>query len=122
MVNRSCVYGMILMVFASSQWQVLRASRGFGVDGLFLEDVDLVAQHGLGFLDGAGGDFYYGGGVYSDGGHAPGFEVFFYVDYLAVAVQVDGVDGEAHGEGVDAVGGVDPEALAGGEVVGAGGH
>jgi len=28
----------------------------------------------------------------------------------------------AHGEGVDAVGGVDPEALAGEEVVGAGGH
>ena len=58
------------------------------------------------------GSFQDGSGVCSDGGHAPGFQVFFEVDDFAVAVEVDGVDGEAHGEGVDAVGGIDPEALA----------
>jgi hypothetical protein len=92
------------------------------VDGVFKIDVDLVAEGGLGFADGAGGQLQYRGGLDPDSGHAPRFQVLFEVDDHAVAVKVDGVDREAHGEGVDAVGGVDPKALAARETGGVGGH
>ena len=99
------------------------ASGGFGVDWAFFErDVDLVAESGQGFTDGAGWNLKHGSGVDANGGQTPGFEVLFDMNHDTFAVKVNGVDGKTHGEGVDSPGRADPEALAGGELGGIGGH
>ncbi len=88
-------------------------SGSLGVDWTFFErDIYLIAHDGLGFADGACGKLEYGSGLDANCGQTPRLQGLFYVDDNPVAVEVDGVDGKAHGEGVDAVGGVDPEALA----------
>ena len=84
---------------------ILRGSGSFGVERMLEEKIDLVAEGGGGFLDRADRQLEHRGGGDADRGNAPGFQTFFDVDDNAVAVKVDGVDGKAHGEGVDAVGG-----------------
>src|SRR6202140_5674930 len=60
--------------------------------------------------------------MHANGGHAPGFELFFNVDDHPFPVKVDGVDRETHGEGMDAVAWVNPQSLAAGEMRRTGGH
>src|ERR1700690_523357 len=86
------------------------------------KDVDAVAEHGGGCADGAGGELKYRGGLDADGGYPPGLQIFFQVDDVAIPVEVDGVDCETHGEGVNAVRGIDPESAAGWEGRAVGGH
>jgi hypothetical protein len=100
----------------------LKRSGGFGVDGTFEDDVDLVAESGRGFADGSGGKFQDGSGVSANGSEPPWLEGFFKVDDFAIAVEIERVNGKAHGEGVDAVGGADPEAAARWEGGGVSGH
>ena len=78
----------------------------------FERNIDLVAERGQGLADGARGKLEHGSGVDANGGHAPGLEIFFNVDDNSFPVKVNGVDGKTHGEGVDAVGGVNPQSLA----------
>ena len=85
------------------------------MQGVFQENIYLIAELGCGLADSADGEFEHGGGADADCGHAPGFQAFFDVDDDAVAIEVKGIDGETHGEGVDAVGGMDPEAASAGE-------
>jgi len=101
--------------------RVTARSGGFGY-GVLENDVDLVAYYGLGFGYDAGRKFEHGGGLNANGGEAPGFQSLLDVDYQVIAVEVDGVDGEAHGEGMNAVGGLDPKADAAGEARGIGSH
>src|SRR6202047_5038117 len=60
--------------------------------------------------------------MHANGGQAPGFELFFHVDDYPFPVKVHGVDRETHGEGMDAVGWVNPQSLAAGEMRRTGGH
>ena len=79
------------------------------MDWTFFErNVHLVAYYGQGFADGAGGKLEDRSGMHANSGQAPGLEFLFYVDDYPFPVKVHGVDWEAHGEGVDAVGRVDP--------------
>jgi len=83
------------------------------VDWTFFErNIYLVADYGQGLADGACGKLKDRSGMHANGGEAPGFEFLFYVDDYPFAVKVHGVDREAHGEGVDAVGRVNPQSLA----------
>jgi hypothetical protein len=85
------------------------ASGGLSVNGTFFErNIDLVAERGQGLADGACRKLEHGGGVDADRRHAPGLELLFNVNDNSFPVKVNGVDGKTHGEGVDAVGGVDP--------------
>src|SRR5450432_263410 len=76
------------------------------------KNVYLVADCGQGLADGAGRDFEYGSGIDANGSQAPGLQTFFDVDDNSVAVKIHSIDGEAHGEGVDTVGGAYPQSLA----------
>jgi len=88
---------------------MLRASSGLSMKRAFFEsNIDLVADDGQGLMDGARWKLKHGSGVDANGGHAPGLEIFFNVDDNSFPVKVNGVDRKTHGEGVDAVGGVDP--------------
>jgi hypothetical protein len=75
---------------------------------MFEKNIHLVAEHGEGLADGASGNLKDGSGADANGGHAPGLEVLFNVDDNPFPVKVNRVDWEAHGEGVDAVGRVNP--------------
>ena|SRR5580692_3061431 len=124
MYVHKCTYIIICKVFHVEHISIFAVLGlgGLGVDGVFKVDIDLVAEGGQGLTDGAGGQLQHRGGLDADGGHAPRLQVLFEVDDHAVAVKVDGVDREAHGEGVDAMGGVDPKALAARETGGVGSH
>src|ERR1017187_5219822 len=88
-------------------------SSGLSVDRAFFErNIYLVGERGQGLADGAGRKLKHGSGVDANGGHAPGLELLFNVDDNSFPVEVNGVDGKTHGEGVDAVGRVDPQSLA----------
>lgn len=98
-------------------------SRGFGMNRAFFKrNIYLVADGGQRLADGAGRNLKYGSGVNSNRGQAPGLEVFLDVDDDSVAVEVDGVDWKTHGEGVNAVGGANPQALAARETGRIGSH
>src|SRR5271166_3778168 len=92
------------------------------MDGMLKKDIYLVADGGLGLADGAFGEFKHRCSPNPHGGHAPGLELLFDVDDNPLPVEVNGVDGKTHGEGVNAVGRVDPQALAAGEAGRVGGH
>ena len=79
------------------------------MEWVFQKKIDLVAERGGRFLNRANGQLEHRGSRDADWGNAPGFQPLFKVDNNSVAVKVDGVDREAHGEGVDAMGGTDPE-------------
>jgi hypothetical protein len=100
----------------------LKRSGGFGVDGTFENDIDLIAESGCRFANGSGGEFQDGGGMRANGSETPGLQRFLEMDDFAVAIKVKRVNGKAHGEGVDAVGGADPEAAARWEGGGVSGH
>src|SRR5208282_1749621 len=94
-----------------------------GVNGTFFErNIDLVAELGQGLADGASRKLKHGSAVDANGGHAPGLELLFNVDDNSFRVKVNGVDRKTHGEGVDAVGRVNPQSLAMGEMGRVGGH
>src|SRR5438270_12622377 len=96
---------------------MLRASGGFGVDWTFFErNIHQVADNGQGLADGAGGKLEDRSGMHANSGQAPGLELLFNVDDNPLPVKIHGVDRETHGEGVDAVGRVNPESLATGEM------
>src|SRR6266849_7723916 len=98
-------------------------SGGLGVNRMFfVRNIHLIADDGQGFADGAGGKLKHGSGQDANGGQAPGLEVLFNVDDTTFKVKVQGVDREAHGEGVNAVGRVNPQTLAAGEMGRVGGH
>jgi hypothetical protein len=98
-------------------------SGGLGVDWSFFErNIYLVADDGQGLADGAGGKLEDRSGMHANGGQSPGLELFFNVDDYPFPVKVYGVDRETHGEGVDTVGGVNPQSLTLGEMGRVGGH
>ena len=83
---------------------------------MFEKNVHLISEHGLGFTYGADWELKYGLGVNANGSHAPGLEVLLNVDDNPVAVKIHSVDGKAHREGVDPVGGMDPKTASAREV------
>src|SRR6266852_3181475 len=89
---------------------------------MFEKNIHSVADDGQGLADGASGKLKHGSGQDANGGQAPGLEVLFNVDDNPFPVKVHGVDREAHGEGVNAVGRVNPQTLAAGEMGSVGGH
>ncbi len=54
--------------------------------------------------------------------HPPGLQAFFNVNDDPFAVKVEHIDGEPHGQRVNAVAGKNPESLSGTETGGVGGH
>jgi len=98
------------------------ALRGFGVDGAFENDIDLIAESGRGFADGSGREFQDRCGMCADRGEAPGLQGFFKMDHFAVAIKIKRIDGKAHGEGMNAVARADPESASAREGRGIGGH
>jgi hypothetical protein len=93
-----------------------RVSCHFGVEWVFEKNIHLIPEHRLGFPYGADWELKYGLGVDANGSHTPGLEVLFNVDDNSVAVEIDGIDGKTHREGVDAVGGMDPKTASAREV------
>jgi hypothetical protein len=91
-------------------------SRNFGVEWVFEKNIYLIPEHRLGFTYGAYGEFEHRGSVDANGSHAPGLEVLLNVDDNPVAVKIHSVDGKAHREGVDPVGGMDPKTASAREV------
>jgi len=89
---------------------------------LCLRDLDEVAEGGLRLADGSGGEFEDFGGSELDSGDSPGDEIFFEVNDEAVGIEIEGVDGKAHGEGMNAAGGRKQKPPTGREAGGAGGH
>src|SRR5260370_37523747 len=88
----------------------------------FERNVHLVADDGQGLADGACWKLQDRSGMKANSGQSPRFELLFHVDDNPIPVKVHGVDGEAHGEGMDAVRGVNPQSLAAGEMRRTGGH
>lgn len=84
------------------------ASGSFGVDRVFEENIDLIAEYSLSRGDGACRQLEHRRRADTHGRHPPGFEILLNVNDHSVAVEIDGVDGEAHGEGVNAARRIDP--------------
>src|SRR5579863_511393 len=75
-------------------------------------DFNSIAHSGFGFGYCVDRQFQNGRGLQADGGKTPGLEIAFEVDYGAIPVKIDYVDGEGHGKSMNAVAGANPEATA----------
>jgi len=73
---------------------------------------ELIAHRGAGLLNGSGGQFEYGMGAQTER-KPPGRDCGACLQYRAIAAQEENVDGKFHADGVHALGGHDPKALAG---------
>src|ERR1700687_427754 len=106
----------------ASVFMRLDGSSSLGMKRLLEKNIYVGAEHGQGLAAGASGKFKHGNGVDANGGQTPGLELLFNVDDNPFPVKVHGVDRKAHGEGVNAVGRVNPQSLAAGETGRVGGH
>src|ERR1700691_3027307 len=90
-------------------------SSCLGIERALEKNIYLVADRRQRVADGTSRNLKDGNGVDANRGHAPRLQALFNVNHNSFPVKVNGIDRKTHGEGVDPVGGANPQSPPPGE-------